>query len=70
MTTALPLLLALAVTVLTYRAVRRAPLATRLHDRLLAIGTHRESDPGFYDYQRQLRDLEAARIHDEESEAA
>jgi len=70
MTTLLPLLIALAVTVLAYRAARRLPVASRLHTRFGAPGPHRESDPRFYDYQRQLRDLAAVRIHDEDREAA
>ncbi|WP_067852236.1 hypothetical protein [Nocardia shimofusensis] len=70
MTTLLPLLIALAVTVLAYRAVRREPVASRVHAQFRAIGAHRDADPGFYDHQRQLRDITAARIHDEDREAA
>lgn len=70
MTTLLPLLIALAVTALVYRAVRREPLASRLDGQLRMPGTPRDSDPGSYDYQRQLRDLRAVRSHGEDRRAA
>ncbi|WP_040799283.1 hypothetical protein [Nocardia higoensis] len=70
MTTLLPLLIALAVALLAYRSVRRRPVASRLQEQLRMPGTHRDSDPGSYDYQRQLRDITAVRSHEEDSRAA
>ncbi|MBF6356405.1 hypothetical protein IU449_17950 [Nocardia higoensis] len=69
MTTALPLLIALAVTLLAYRAVRREPVGARVHALFGAV-VPRDSDPGFYDHQRQLRDITAVRTHEELDEAA
>lgn len=70
MTTLLPLLIALAVSALAYRAVRREPVDSRLHDLFRPTGTHHDSDPESYDHQRQLRDLRAARVHEEQRDAA
>ncbi|HLS77973.1 MAG TPA: hypothetical protein VK083_14410 [Nocardia sp.] len=70
MTTLLPLLIALAVTVLAYRALRRGPVADRLDRQLRIPGTPGDTDPGSYDHQRQWRDLEAVRSHEDDRSAA
>ncbi|MBF6539817.1 hypothetical protein IU418_21665 [Nocardia farcinica] len=70
MTTLLSLLIAAAVFAFAYRLVRREPVSSLLLEQFRPSDLLRDSDPGYYDDQRQYRDIAAARSVEDEPRAA